>query len=283
MPERHMTGTSPRIIDAWGNLALDGTIDRAPDVARLFRQSGTSHILDQGLSAAATVEAMDQAGIERMLVTAWHRPGSWRYSDRRVRELVSSYPERFVGIASVDVQRPREAVDSLRRAVEVEGFKGLRIVPWLWNRPPDDSFYYALYAACIELDVPVGTQVGHTGPLCPSEPGRPIPYLERVALEFPELRIVGGHLGYPWTDEMIALATKLPNVFIDTSAHLPRYYPPQLLRFLAGDGRGKVLFATNFPMLPLNKCAAQVEALGLDSSVANNFLGDNCRRVYKLD
>lgn len=278
-----MTESSLPIIDAWGNLALPGTIDGAPDVARLFRQSGTAHVLDRGLTPAETIAEMDRAGIGRMLVTAWHRPGSHEYSDRRVRELVRSYPERFVGIASVDVEHPRAAVDSLRRAVEVDGFKGLRIVPWLWNRPPDDPLYYPLYAACIELDVPVGTQVGHTGPLSPSEPGRPIPYLERVALEFPELRIVGGHLGYPWTDEMIVLAARHANVFIDTSAHLPRYYPPQLLRFLSSEGRNKVLFASNFPMLSLEKCVAQCEALGLERSVAAGFLSANCRRVYKLD
>ena len=117
----------------------------------------------------------------------------------------------------------------------------------------------------------------------PSETGRPVPYLDEVALVFPELKIVGGHIGYPWTDEMIALASKHPNVFIDTSAHLARYYPPQLLTFLQGDGQDKVLFATNYPMLPLEKCVAQVEALGLETSIAAKFFRENCRRVYRLD
>ena len=79
--------------------------------------------------------------------------------------------------------------------------------------PLTDRRYYPLYAECIDLDIPVCLQVGHTGPLCPSEPGRPIPYIDEVALEFPELRIVCGHIGYPWTTEMIAVATKHPNVY----------------------------------------------------------------------
>lgn len=273
----------PSIIDAWGNLAQRGTIGRSPQIERLFRQSGNERLLDEGLTAAETVERMDRAGIERMLVTAWHRPESCRDSDRLVRELVRQFPRRFVGIASVDLLRPREAVAGLRRAVERDGFRGLRLVPWLWNCPPNDPLYYPLYAACVELDLPVCTQVGHTGPLSPSEPGRPIPYLDQVALDFPELRIVGGHLGYPWTDEMISLAAKHENVYIDTSAHLPRYYPPQLLEFLRGPGQDKVLFATNFPMLALEKCAAQAEAMQLPAEVAQKFLGDNCRRVYRLD
>ena len=74
--------------------------------------------------------------------------------------------------------------------------------------------------------------MGHTGPLCPSEPGRPIPYLDHVALEFPELRIVGGHIGFPWTAEMISLATKYPNVHIDTSAYKASRYPTELLDYM---------------------------------------------------
>jgi predicted TIM-barrel fold metal-dependent hydrolase len=128
----------------------------------------------------------------------------------------SVHPDRLVGIASVDLSRPMFAI---RRAVRELGFRGLRILPWLWNLPSDDRRFYALYAECVELDVPFCLQVGHTGPLGPSELGRPIPYLDNVALEFPDLRIVGGHIGFPWTSEMISLATKYPNVYIDTSAY----------------------------------------------------------------
>ena len=84
------------------------------------------------------------------------------------------------------------------------------MIPWLWDLPPNDRRYYPLYAECVELGIPFCTQVGHTGPLRTSETGRPIPYLDDVALDFPDLVIVGGHIGYPWTDEMIALATQVP-------------------------------------------------------------------------
>ena len=115
------------------------------------------------------------------------------------------------------------------------------MVPWLWNLPPSDRRYYPLYAECIERGIPFCLQVGRTGPLCPSEPGRPIPYLDTVALEFPELVIVGGHIGYPWTAEMISLATKYPNVYIDTSAYKASRYPTELVDYLRGHGRHKVL------------------------------------------
>jgi predicted TIM-barrel fold metal-dependent hydrolase len=79
----------------------------------------------------------------------------------------------------------------------------------VWWLPPDDRRYYPLFAECCELDIRFCTQVGHAGPLRESEPGRPIPYLDRVALEFPELRILGGHIGVPWLSEMLSLVMKM--------------------------------------------------------------------------
>jgi hypothetical protein len=116
----------------------------------------------------------------------------------------------------------------------------------------------------------------------PSEPGRPIPYLDEVALTFPELKIVAGHIGYPWTDEMIAAAWKHENVFIDTSAYLPRYYPPQLVHYMKTYGKEKVLFGTNFPQLPFDKCAEQARAFDWPDEVRVQFLRENARRVFKF-
>ena len=98
------------------------------------------------------------------------------------------YPGRFVGVAAVNLERPVPAVRELEPASAGSNWV-VRVIPWLWNRPPNDKLYYPLYVKCIEFGVPFCTQVGHTGPWCPSEPGRPIPYLDEVALTFPELKI----------------------------------------------------------------------------------------------
>ena len=181
----------------------------------------------------ATVAAMDAAGVRTGMLCAWWGPQGPLISNDAVAAIVGSHPDRFAGVAAVDLARPMDAVRELRRCVRDLGFRALRVVPWLWNLPPSDRRYYPLYAECVELGVPFCLQVGHTGPLCPSEPGRPIPYLDTVALEFPELVIVGGHIGYPWTAEMISLATKYPNVYIDTSAYKASRYPARARRLPA--------------------------------------------------
>jgi len=173
---------------------------------------------------------------QRGLICAWWGPGGELISNDEVAASVKRFPDRFAGVGSVNLHKPMDAVREVRRCVNELGFKAIRIVQWFWNLVPTDRRYYPVFAECIEQNVPVCLQVGHTGPLCPSEPGRPIPYIDQVALDFPELKIVCGHIGYPWTMEMIAVATKHPNVFIDTSAYTAKRFPAELIEYMKTKG-----------------------------------------------
>ncbi len=230
-----------------------------------------------------TLGAMDEAGVKKSLICAWWGPQGPLISNEEVAGWVSQYPERFIGVAAVNLMRPMEAIYELRRYVHEHSFKAARIVQWLWNLPPNDRRYYPIYATCAELGIPICLQVGHTGPLCPSEPGRPIPYLDDVALDFPELTIVGGHIGYPWTNEMIALATKYPNVYIDTSAYKAKRFPPELAAYMRKNGRKKVMFGTNYPMLTPAMALEGLDDLGLDDEAKELYLHGNAARAFRLD
>jgi uncharacterized protein len=229
----------------------------------------------------ATVAAMDAAGVDFGILSAWsapHQPAL--IANDEVAGWVREHPARFAGLAAVDLNRPMDAIRELRRCVSELGFKGLRVIPWLWDAPPTDRRYYPLFAACVELGIPFFTQVGHTGPLRPSESGRPIPYIDQVAIDFPELVIVCGHIGYPWTEEMVAVARKHANVYIDTSAYTARRYPPELVAYLkSSSGRRKVMFGTNYPMIFPQKALEDLDALALDAETRELFLAGNAQRV----
>jgi uncharacterized protein len=270
------------IVDAWIQHP-NAAFLRQPMFASLMRWRGLDPAaLPETIPPAFTLQALDEASVDRALVSAWWGPQGAILSNDEVAALVQAHPDRFVGVASVDLARPMQAVRELRRCVRELGLRALRVLPWLWDRPPNDRWYYPLYAECVELGIPFCLQVGHTGPMCRSEPGRPIPYLDDVALDFPELTIVGGHIGYPWTQEMIALATKYPNVYIDTSAYKASRYPRELVEYIAGHGRSKVLFGSNFPMIRPLECLADLERLGLSEEVRASFLGGNASRVFGL-
>jgi predicted TIM-barrel fold metal-dependent hydrolase len=169
-----------------------------------LRRWAPSRLASGEVPVEARVAAMDAAGVRAGMLCAWRGPRGPLITNDAVAAVIARFPGRFAGVAAAGLAHPIDAVRKLRRCVRDLGFRALRVVPWLWNLPPSDRRYYPLNAECIQLGIPFCLQVGHTGPLCPSEPGRPIPYLDTVALEFPELVIVGGHIGYPWTAEMIS-------------------------------------------------------------------------------
>ena len=270
------------IIDSWIQHPTTAFL-RLPMFASVMRWRGIDpERLPPSIPDSFTLAALDAAKVERALVTAWWGPDGALLDNDAVAALVRAHPARLAGVASVDLHHPMQAVRELRRCVRELGFVALRMLPWLWRLPPNDRRYYPLYAECVELGIPFCLQVGHAGPLHPSEPGRPIPYLDEVALDFPELTIVAGHIGYPWTAEMISLATKYPNVYIDTSAYKATRYPRELVDYLRAHGKKKVLFASDFPMVTPAECLAGIAGLGLDDDTLGLFLGGNARRVFRL-
>ncbi|BBZ02581.1 hypothetical protein MCHIJ_20180 [Mycolicibacterium chitae] len=249
-------------------------------LASLRRWTGGAMPVDD-IPIDVTLASMDAADVEVGLLSAWRGPnGLDLVSNDEVAGWVAAHPNRFAGVATVDLDRPMEAVRELRRRVD-EGFVALRVVPWLWRLPPTDRRYYPLFAACVDLGVPFCTQVGHTGPLRPSETGRPIPYIDEVALDFPELVMVCGHVGYPWTEEMVAVARKHPNVYIDTSAYTTKRLPAELVAFMkTSTGQRKVLFGSNYPMIGHTHALDGLEDLGLSAQARDDYLHGNARRVF---
>lgn len=233
------------------------------------------------LPVSATVALMDRARVDKALISAWEAPRNTMISNEDVAGFVAQAPDRLMGVGSVNISKPMAAMREVRRCVEELGFKAIRVLPWLWEVPPTDRRFYPVFAACCEMNVPFCTQIGHTGPLMPSEVGRPI-YLDQVALDFPELKIVGGHIGYPWTDEAIAVATKHENVFIDTSAYTVKRYPPSLVEFMRGHGKRKVLFGTNYPMITPEQALQGLPDLELNAEAETLFLGGNATSVFNL-
>ena len=267
-------------IDVWAQIPTQ-RMANAPWMASLLRWTGQTAD-DVMPTVASTLAAMDKAGVELALLAAWHDPAGPLISNEEVSAQIDEAPDRFRGLASVDLKNPMQAVREIRRWVDAQRFVGVRIVPWLWDLPPNDRRYYPVYAACIEAGVPFCTQIGHTGPLCRSEPGRPIPYLDDVLLDFPELTVVGGHVGFPWVNEIVSLAFKYPNLYIDTSAYALNRLPSDFVAFMKGPGAKRVMFGTNWPMISPRKCLENLDSLGLSDEQRAAFLSENAKRVFKL-
>lgn len=267
-------------IDVWAQITTERMAGAAwlETLRRWTGRSGETLVP----TVESTVAAMDDAGVDIALLSAWYGPDGPLIGNDEVEAQIAQAPDRFRGLASVDLRRPMEAVREIRHRMDGETFVGVRVVPWLWDLPPNDRRYYPVYVACIEAGVPFCTQIGHTGPLCRSEPGRLIPYLDEVLLDFPELTVVGGHVGFPWVDEVVSLTHKYPNFHVDTSAYVLRRLPPDFVAFMKSAGAGRVMFGTNWPMLSPGKCLEDLDALGLAEEQREAFLAGNARRIFGL-
>lgn len=269
------------IIDAWVQPWLPETVARMPD--RNFTladrmQHGAR--LRAGMPLETLIDEMDANGVTRALCSAGPL-----IPNEDVIGAVTRYPDRLIGVASVNpwsVDGVMPAVRELRRMVSEYNFKGLKLEPFILDKLPTEAQWYPLYATCAELDITVQVQVGGTGPATyTSETGRP-GHVDRVAIDFPELRIVAGHIGWPWTEEMIAVAAKHPNVYIDTSAHLPKYYPAAFTHFLRTFGRRKCIWASDWPILTFEAAVDGLAELDLKPDVQRLFMHDNAVAAFAL-
>jgi hypothetical protein len=149
--------------------------------------------------------------------------------------------------------------------------------------PLNSREWWPFYTKAAELGVPVVFQTGHSAEFMPSACGQPI-LLDDIAIWFPELKLVGAHTGWPWVEELIAMAWKHPNVYIATSGHAPKYWDPKLVRFLNARNRGigKVMWGTDYPLILHEESLAQVADLDLKPEALAALLHDTAAKVFGL-
>jgi predicted TIM-barrel fold metal-dependent hydrolase len=246
--------------------------------------------LMQGLELEQMVERMDAAGIERAFLVAPKTgrvglPGCYHLPYEVVAKAVASFPDRFYGLAGIDPYEGMAGVRLLESAIRNDGFIGAHCYPHWFELAPDHAKYYPFYAKCVELGVPYQLQVGQSMAYDRERPtrsvARPIT-LDAVACDFPELKLVGIHIGIPWHDEMIAMSWKHENIFIGSDAQSPKYWPASFVQYLRTYGQDKVIFGTDFPVLDFARTVAEIVALDLPVTVQQKLFRDNAKRVYGL-
>ena len=264
--------------------------NRNPTDDRFNDQVRMPEALRRGVTIEDYLAKMDRAGIERSLLIAvrcgdLRVRGSMEIPYERIHEICSEHPDRFSGLAGIDPTRGVAGLRELDVAVKEYGFVGAHLYPHWFGLAPDAAQYYPYYARCVELDIPIMMQVGHNlvyqrDRRLPSV-GRPI-CLDQVAIDFPELKLIGIHLGVPWTDEMISMAWKHETIFIGGDAYAPRYWPPQMVHYANSYGSHKFMFGTDWPVIDPEVAVKQVAELGFRPESHRRIMRENALRVFRL-
>jgi predicted TIM-barrel fold metal-dependent hydrolase len=268
---------TPEFIAKW-NDAKKGEL-----LCRMERAIGGLPSFD---SIGDMVRKMDEANVERVFITQtkmWSHWNKWMYMDTTLEEVAQYtrvHPDRFIGLAGYNPFRIKESLREIEVAVREHGFKGVYVHIYGFDIPLHDPKMYPLYAKAVELDVPVSMQVGHVLEAMPSEHARPI-YLDRIACDFPDLRMIGAHTGWPWVEELISVCYKWENIWLGIDAWMPKYLKPEVIQFIGSRmGQDRCLWGTNG--LPWKESLDQVEQLGLKPEAKRKLIRDNAVGLFRL-
>ncbi|MBK6857286.1 MAG: amidohydrolase [Microthrixaceae bacterium] len=223
-----------------------------------------------------TLAEMDRFGITRFLTNVTER----ELGKRALRD----HPDRFWGLINADPNQGMEALRTIDRAVEEWGSQLKAVHVWGTALQPsvaiDDKKMYPIYAKCVEVNLPIVLYVGVPGPRIPMAPQLPI-LLDEVCCFFPELKIVTRHGGEPWTELMVKMLLKFPNLYYSTSAFAPKYYPKDILDFANTRGADKIIHAGYWAAgLTLDRIHAELPTVPLRDEVWPKFLRENANRVF---
>lgn len=253
----------------------------SPELKGILQAVAKQFGYDMKLILDGTVERlireMDEAGIDKTVLLALDYEFAFKgdvtfkeYNDY-VANILKEYPDRFIGFCGIDPRRGKGAIRELERCVEELGMGGVKLWP-LTGFYPDDPEYYPFYERVEELGVPILCHTGMGPPKTYLKYNRPM-YVDKIAVDFPKIKIQMAHIGLPWTSEAIAVAGKNPNVYFDISMwELPYKMAPffmyqTLVEAKLNCGVSKILFGSDWPlfapMCPLKEWVEGIKTMEL--------------------
>jgi predicted TIM-barrel fold metal-dependent hydrolase len=230
-----------------------------------------------GMTTTDLLGEMDRLGVDRAVLTS-----TLNSVDEETLTFVADHRDRLWLAAVVgNPERPRAQSAAVRSRAADGTLDLVRVSPLVHQIPLNHALYYPVYATCEELGVPVSINVGVPGPRVRSRCQDPV-LLEDVLIDFPDLVVIGAHMGHPYEELLIEYLLKWPNLFLSNSAYLAKYMHPALVKFMGSRrGQGRVLFASDHPFLPMERALAAARALPLGEEAMSDFLGRSAARILE--
>lgn len=285
----------PAIVDIVVPMTPAGSVD-PNDLPERMR---TPSVLNQ-LTPEQLLERMDSFAIGQAIVPARRYGPAFHLSYEKVRDFVATNPTRLFATAGIDPLDRSGGVRLFEEAVRDWGFIGAHTYSSWSDIPADDRLYYPYYEKCEELAVPFQIEcMNAKGMISHGHPR----YIERVATDFPGLKVVATHTGYPWERELVAIAEFRANVYIGCDTLPPRLWSADLLAFIKGETYGSIatlghtpqrlketriptiyrcLFGSNYLSINLETALPDIDKFGLDDETWARLMASNARELYSL-
>jgi predicted TIM-barrel fold metal-dependent hydrolase len=212
--------------------------------------------------------------------------GIQRISNEEIAEAARDNADIMLAFASIDPHKGKAGAREARRLIRDFGVKGFKFHPPMQNYAPADPMAWPIYEVIAEHKLPAIFHTGHSG-MGTGMPGgggirlkygQPI-LVDDVAVDFPDMQIILAHPSWPWTDEALSMALHKPNVYIDLSGWSPKYFPPQIVRYANTQLGHKLLFGSDFPLIPPEKWIAAFDQAGFKPELRDPILKGNATKL----
>ena len=222
-------------------------------------------------------------------VDAERETGYRRYNNEEMAEAAARHSDILIPFASIDPAKGKMGAREARRLVEHYGIRGFKFHPTFQGFYPNDRSAYVLYEAIVEAGVPALFHTGQTG-VGAGMPGgnglrlkysNPM-YMDDVAVDFPDMKIILAHPSFPWQEEALAVATHKPNVYIDLSGWSPKYFPLILVKYANTLLKDRVLFGSDWPAIMPDRWLSDFARLDIKEEVRPLILKENARRLLGI-
>lgn len=235
------------------------------------------------------IKVLDKAGVDRAICRSHDARvvGGRHYPVEVVAGIAKKYPNRIIPFVGIDPFLGEESVKKLEYAIRDLGMRGLYLAPWELNIYSNDKRLFPLFKKCSELKVPLyihcSINFGVNRVMYLTHPM----YLDEIAVNFPDLKIIANHAGWPWVLELVAVAWRNKNVYIGTANMRPKHigtpktgWDP-LVQYGNSVIKDKVLFGTGWPALPFKRSIEEVNKLPLKDEVKEMWLSRNALRIFE--
>lgn len=209
-----------------------------------------------------------------------------------IADAVRKHPDVFRGYGIVDPWQGRLAVDEVKRCAEELGLQGIgEFNPARQHFFANEPRFYPIWEEAAKQKLPLlfHTGMAAAGAGVPGGRGvklkytRPIPYLDDIAADIPELTIIGAHPSWPFTDESLAVALHKANYYIDLSGWAPKYFPPGWVTYVNSRLQDKAIFGSDYPSMDVDRWLREFAELPLKEEVRRKVLLENACRLFGID
>jgi hypothetical protein len=244
--------------------------DTEDEMAAYFRASGVRAILDFGFTKSLPLDE----------VIPFHD---------YALEVQGTFPDAIFGNwLQIDPRLGARGADELRRCIAAStGFVSYCISASGMGYTADDPIYAPFLEVCRAANVPVLALVGHTGAGAGLPGGGGVElelchprYIDRMAIRWPDLKIIAGRPAWPWQDEMISVMLHKPNVWSELHGWSPKYLTDALQREIRGRLKDRVMFGADYPLFRYERLVGDWRNLGYDEAVLERVFFRNAEALF---